>query len=251
MDASAPTPSFPVPGAEPQQPPKKKGCLGLGCLAWLAVFGGIFLFFLLIGGILVYQSVSWVMRGPESTVANYPPLQISAGEEEDVRRVVQSWDAAKQQGAVSDEYMTPAVFNAVIERVREYEKQQGKAKANAPLHFRGGFTDDGGFNVKFTVPVESDNKSVVQYMNVEASFDLEIAEGQITTGRVKEFKLRGEPAPLLARQFINMMVWVFREKSKQPNARNADEIEGLRRIKLLKREGERLHLVLDGKEMKE
>lgn len=236
----------------PVEPPKKKG---LGCLGILAIIVGIFAVLLLILGIMVWQAVTWIKNAPEAAMPNYPKLALSEGEQEDVERIIGRIDQANKANTVAEEHVTPAVFNGIIDWLQKEEARRGKTKSDAPLVFRGAFNGD-NLEVKATFPAtdpDSKQKLEGKYVNVDVLFDVEIVEGEITKADVKHLKLAGKDMPMLARGFVNSMVAGVKEASKQAKQRNDpnDPMKWLQAIKLLKREGDRLHVIIDGSKFDE
>jgi len=235
--------------AEPQQGqqprPKKFGCLR-GCLVAL----GIGIFGAAVVAILVWQSVAWLKNAPEERIAQYEPIGLSPGEEEDVARVIAGVDEAKRNGAVYDEYLTPRVFNGAFEKILETERQKGPVKSGTPLFLRGSFEGD-HMALKITAPAEGEGSGAPaekKYINAEGVFDLAIENGEITQAKVYKLTLRGRQAPFLSRMVVNWFLGQLKEKTHlEKNSPTND----LAVIKLLRREGDRLHIVLDAKKIAE
>jgi len=229
----------PPPAGSPPSAPKQ----GLGCLAWLAIVAGILVLMLLIAGVLVWQAVSWVKNGAEPAIASYAPLKLSPGEQEDVDRVVVELYTAKDGKKLLEEYVSPVVFNAVVERMMNDEKRKGTAKPDAPLFVRGAFEGD-AFGLKLTAPATDPDKHTVipnQFFNAEVFFDLEIVDGELVKAEIRNARLKGVDAPWAARKWVNHALNKEREKFKK-----SDESNKLRAFKLFRREGDRLHVILDG-----
>lgn len=223
--------------------PEKKS--SFGCLKMLVIAAAFVAIILLIFGIMVWNAISWVQNSPEPKMASYPPLQLSPGEKEDVTRVLNELGAATQTGTDVDEYVTPQVFNGAIEKLMEDEKKKKTAKPDAPVNFRAAFAER-GFDVMLTVPASDQKTKEItpnMYVNADVVFDLEIANGQIAELEIIKMTLHDRPAPVLARIVYSR----FSEALKSNQQNNADF--GV--IKTLKREGERVHIVLDGKKLKE
>lgn len=261
-----------LPTTPPANPPKKK----LGCLKIFLILCGIAAFFITIAVILVVQAVSWLKNAAEAAPVSYPPLQVSPGEQEDVDRIFKGLEAASERGAVFDEYVTPAVFNAVFEKIIEGERQKPNAKKNeGPVTIRAAFAGD-KLAVKTSFYAEengekppkgkdkpkpkTDGKETLEqdppaprpapeppkYINAEAVFELEIEEGEITKLSVDSVKLRGREAPFLPRVVLNFFLSQLKEKSRLEKTNPGNKLSA---VKLLKREGERLHIIVDGKRM--
>jgi hypothetical protein len=82
-----------------------------------------------------------------------------------------------------------------------------------------------------------------QYINAEATFDLEIVDGAITKARVHRLVCHGRPAPFLVRVGANVALW-FVKKEKEKVKDRPENALGV--VRLLKHENGRLHVILDG-----
>ena len=245
----------------PQPPPKKSsGCLKAALItAGICLAAGFFVTAIVVA--LVVQSVSWLQNAGEPTMATYEPLALSPGEEEDVERVMKGIGEAKDHGTLYDEYVTPAVFNGAVQKIIDEEHRKGTAKPDAPLAVRGSFVDD-CMALKLTLPAKQEQAAAApaapagpalpvperKYINAQAVFDLEVVDGVVTKAHVRKLTLRGREAPLLPRLVFNVLLWYWRDTSRQ---QKGSLQSGLSAIKLLRREGNRLHITLDGQRMVE
>lgn len=239
----APAPVFPPP------PAPSKGMSG--CLKALLIVAGILAFFMLVVGIVVWQVVSWFANMVQTEPVTYAPLALSAGEQEDVQRILVGLNDAKQKAQEFDEYVTPQVFNGVVEKILQGERDKGKK--DVPLGLRGGF--DGG-SIKLQVSAKADQKqldtagkqnaTIPYYVNAEAIFDLEIVDGEAKAVKIQSLKLGGREAPTVLHWIIRNQLDEELKKHKNQKGKGENPFGA---VKLLKREGDRLHLVLDGKKM--
>lgn len=230
-----------------QQQPKKSS----GCLKVFLIVAGVVVFCILVVGIMIYQSVSWLSNAPETSATVYPPLTFSEGEQEDIDRVIVSVDQAKRKQTVVEETsITPAVFNGVIQRILDGERAKHPQKKDIPLAIRGDF-DSGQMHLKITMPVPPEKapkgspKSPL-FINGEAWFNIEIVEGEIKQLSIDRILIRGKDAPFLARVFLNHFIDIARQENQRLKKSPENPLSA---IKLLKREGDRLHIILDGKRM--
>ncbi len=214
-----------------------------GCLRALLWILGVFVFGIIILALLIWQSVSWLKNAPERTAATYPPLQLSGGEKEDVDRVMQGIQQAKNKDSLLEEYITPAVFNGLMEKLLEHERAKGKAEV--PLTVRGALAENNQLRIQMTVPTKQESTEL--FINADAVFRVEVVDGEIKDIGVSKLILRGRETPLLARWVVNMGV----EGVKQSTKQDKGEVHRLKGIKLLKRDGDRLHFILDGKAIRE
>ncbi|MGD0091676.1 MAG: hypothetical protein ABSE73_17310 [Planctomycetota bacterium] len=225
----------------------------------IAVAAGAFLVFVL--AILVWQSVAWLKNSGEPRMAEYEPLNLSPGEEEDVQRVMNGINEAKQKDTVYNEYMTTRVFNGAMQKIIEDEQRKATPKPDAPLFVRGAFVD-GRMSMRFTIPVKPEETGGPpqpqkaapglvperKYVNAEALFDLDIENGEILRAELHKLVLRGRDAPLLVRWVVSYLLGAEKARSHQQKDSPANHF---RAIKLLRREGDRLHIMLDGARLRE
>lgn len=236
--------------ADPVQPPPQKS--SFGCLKILAILAGVIALVLVVIVVLVWQTISWVKNAPETTMATYPPLQLSAGEKEDVDRIITKLWAAQPNKAIVDEYVSPEVFNGVMEKIIEEERKKSANKSDQPAYVRGGFNGP-DMELKITTPFTDASTKQTQYVNVDIIFDCEIEDGKFKQLEVKQLLVHDAPPPFIARSYINMITKALQQGNmQQVNAQNGQKnpLEGLEVIKQLKREGNKVHFVIDGSKMK-
>ncbi len=197
-------------------------------------------------GVGIYRAASWATTVKESTPATYAPLVVSPGEKEDVDRMIQRFTMAseKKDTSLIDETITATVLNAIIDRVNEGEKAKG-GRTNLEA-FRGGFD---GEHFKVATTFKSDDKdnpgSPQKYVNLEATFDLEIVDGAVTKLSAQKLVIGGKEAPLLVRTAAWVVVESIREAINNKDQPNSKDFDGIKALKLLKREGDRIHIIID------
>jgi len=248
-NAAPPAVSGPPAPVFPPPPGPTKGMSG--CLKLLLIVAGILAFFMLIVGIVVWQVVSWVTNMVQPQPVAFAPMTLSAGEQEDVQRILQGLNDAKQKGLEFDEYLTPQVFNGTLERLLQGERDKGKQ--DVPVGVRGAI-EGGAMRVQFSAKADQkaletagkQNATTPFYVNGEVTFDLEIADGQAKVVKLESLKLGGRQAPAI-------LMWIIRkqvdEALKLQNVKKGNGENPFGAVKVLKREGDRLHLVLDGKKI--
>jgi len=243
MNDQPTVPSQPTPSPFP--PPKKSS----GCLKAFLWVAGIVLFLFIIVAILIWQSVSWLKNAPEPKIATYPALKLAPGEEEDVNRIIASIDQAKQRDALCEEYITPTVFNGLMEKILDGERAKGKL--DVPLFLRAGLVDSDKLELKITQPMKDEKApdGAALFVNAEVVFRLEIVDGELRQANIDKLVLRGRDAPFLSRVVVNHLVAGIKAASQQD--KNNTKENKLIAIKLLKRDGDRIHIILDGKTMRE
>ena len=230
--------------------PERKS--SFGCLKILAIVAGIFAIMLIIFGILVWQTISWFKNAAEPTIATYAPLNLSEGEKEDVDRIIMKVSTAQASKAIVDEYVTPEVFNGVMEKIIAEDKKKNKSKANDTVVFRGGFHDN-DYEVKFSTSIKDASSTTPQFVNIDLFFDCEMDEGRFTKLDVKQVIMHDRPVPFFARLYLSTVTKALEQTGKAPPAASGTQqnpFEDLKIIKLLKREGNKIHVILDGAKMK-
>ena len=232
--------STPLPTAGPQ--PQKSS----GCLRWFLICAGIVAFMFMLVVLVVWQFVSWIKNAPEPTAASCPALVLSEGEQEDVARVLTNIESVKKTRSDMDESISPAVFNGVLERMLEGERQKHLKQQDVPLFLRASLADN-ALNVKTSVPYIPALPAKM-YLNMEIQGQVEIVEGEIKRLHVDKAVVRGTEAPFLGRFIMRFFTDAITQQNREPKNRDTNE---LRAIKLLKIEGGRLHVILDGKIMDE
>ncbi len=222
--------------AEPTEK-KKSSC---GC-CFLKIVGVIVLLSLVVGvivGINAIKTKKWMESAEEAQPASYTPLRISAGEQEDVDRVIQVIHRAQADKKLVDETISPNVFNGVVNAIIEGEKAKGKSPELDPLRLS---IDGDHFNVAATARIKGKNK----FANIEAVFDFEVEEGKITKLDVHKIVAGGNEAPFVVKTGIGVMIAGFK---KGINENTTPEARKFRGFRLVKREGDRIHIVIDPNE---
>lgn len=222
-----------------------------GCLKILLIVAGFLAFCVLVVGIFVWQFVSWVQNMVVPTPTAFAPLALSAGEKEDVQRVIQGLTDAKQKRQEFDEYVTPSVFNGVLEQILQDERKKGKQ--DVPLGVRIGF-EGGSMTFKFSAVANAEQLNAAgkqgattpYYMNGEAAFDLEVVDGEPKAVKIERLKLGGRETPSVVMWFLRKTLDEELKKNKLRDANGKNPFEA---VKLLKREGDRLHVILDGRKI--
>lgn len=226
---------------DPNVKPKSKSSCGCCFLKILAV---CFVLGLIVAGVVGYfivNTASWFTTAVETTPAIYAPLNIAAGEQQDVERVIQKLQAGKAQKEVIDETISPTVFNGIVEQIIQGEKDKGKS--NDLEAFRLGLDGD-HFQVALTTKTQNPDKSNPGqgYFNIKSSFDLEIEDGKIVNINIQKLTAGGKEAPTIIRFGLNKVLETIRDGTNKEAEKN---MKKLTFIKLLKRDGDRLHVVLD------
>jgi hypothetical protein len=220
--------------------PEEKKKSSWGC-CFLKVVGVVVVLALIAGAVFGYfavQSGKWLESAQESAPAAYPPLAVSAGEQEDVQRLLQRINTAKTDKTVIDETITPMVFNGVVDKIIQGEKDKGKDPDMDA--FRLGVDGD-HFTVTATKKVK-DKMGATKYANIQATFDCEIEEGKINKLDVQKVVAGGNEAPFSVKSVLAVGIEAFK---KGVNDNTSPEANKFKAFKLVKREGDRLHIIID------
>jgi hypothetical protein len=106
-----------------------------------------------------------------------------------------------------------------------------------------------------SVPAKDmDNKNILPglYRNVEIDGELEIVDGVITQLEAQRVSMGRQDAPFLARRFIHTMTGEIKQASLNAKSNPQHNVNNpLNAFKLLRREGDRYHVVLDGSQLKD
>lgn len=247
----------PVPDAATPAPPRKSGCLKA-----VLVLAGVFLFLLGAIGILVWQSYSWVKNGCEAAPTKHPRVELTDAEDKEASRAFNALWQCMELGVDFDQHFSPNVFNAVVERIIESEHLNNDKDypPGNPLPTVFLALEGGRYVLHVSVPARDEQNGRVkpnQFYNVVANFDLDVADGVATRVQVHSARLAGREAPFIARWAIHQFTESLKSSAApaKPKPGESGKPDAERRplaaIKKLALSGDDIHLVLDGKKMKE
>lgn len=222
-------------------PPKRRG-MSFGCQIVLVVCGLLALTVIALV-ISTYNAVQWMQQGVEATPTQYPAVELAPAEEMDLVSHQVTFDRAQRNGNDFDATFTPKLFN---EFLRREAKKKKEAWENDP--FEGGdvtFLDDG---IKFRATWKDPNN---QYVNLIVTGDFAIEEG-IVRARLDTLKLAGRDAPWVAMWIARKALSAAESGQFTKNGKPDPHYERFKKMfKLLKREGDKIHVILDGDALKE
>jgi len=221
----------------PNDNPKKKSSCGCCFLKVLGVFVALVLVVGIIVGYFVNQTMKWAEKTKESTPVAYAPLVIAPGEQEDVESIIQRIHNAKKDKSVIDVTVSPNVFNGVIDKISGFEREKGKEPDFEA--FRLGLEGE-HFTLSATKKIKEGGEQ--KYVNVQLTFDCEIEDGHINTLTAHKIIAGGNEAPGIVKTFLSFAVDKF---VKGVNDGTTPEARKLNVFKLVKREGDRVHIILD------
>jgi len=227
-----------------QPPSTPKSSLGC-CL--LKIFLALFFMFVIAVCVVlynVYRVGSWVAGALEETPATFEKLSISDGEQQDITRILQELQPGQANAKLVDERITPNVFNGVLDGIIQGEKNKGKRNELEGL--RGGL-DGEHLSLSFSKETTTD-KGDHGYINGKASLDLEIEDGVIKQAQVNSLNLGGREAPWTVLFAVNN--FALKKLIDPDDTQTMQKTSGLHFIKLLKRDGDRLHIIVDPSQIK-
>lgn len=221
-----------------------KSSLGCCLLKIFAVLCLLAVMAMGVAGFFVWRTYNWFATIPQKTPAAYAKLELGEGEKQDVDRLITEIGEAKNKRGIIDESITPDVFNGVIDKVMEINKSEGKKSDLVAV--RAGFQGE-HFTLAFTAKDNDKPGQEQLYWNFVATFDLMVEDGQITKFDLIDLKAGDHETPMVARTIIDRVMLSVNDALKQPNAdkKARDAAETLRLFKLIKREGDRIHIILD------
>jgi len=217
-----------------QLPRPRLGCFWKGFLIFLAVL----LLVVLFAGWQVYRTKSWIENAAESTPAALPQVRLSQEEEEGVGRLYASYEACWKEKKDLDLVLTPAQFNRIMEDQVRKEKAKGtgeKGPEAMQLAFEGRETV-----VRGAAPVR---ERPGMYYNFEVRGEVAVDHGHAAWS-LGAIRLRGQEAPWGALIAARIAIGRLLSEQKDRFAKGEDSL--FSRIKLLRREGDKVHLILDG-----
>lgn len=186
----------------------------------------------------VYRTKSWIENAAESTPAVLPQVRLSQEEEDGVGRLYAGYDACWKEKKDLDLVLTPAQFNRILEDQARKEKAKGTGEQGLEamqLAFEGRETV-----VRGAAPVR---ERPGMYYNFEVRGEVAVDHGQATWS-LGAVKLRGQEAPWGALIAARIALGRVLSEQKDRFAKGGDSV--FSRIKLLRREGDKVHLTLDG-----
>ncbi|MCZ7643711.1 MAG: hypothetical protein M5U26_00260 [Planctomycetota bacterium] len=227
---SGEAPPFIGPGSA--QPPKKKS--GLGCWLWVLIFLGLFL---LAVGICVYSVVStfkWIENAAESAPQQVPAVNLSDPQVLDLQQTYLKYRACYLEKKDFEAMLTFDQLNHIIQEEKKKQENRQDPEAKDRIHFE---TAGDAIRTRFT----HYDKDTGRYLNVECVGNAYIENRQLTL-TIDSLKMAGKEAPWGVRKLANWFVSAVKEEQ----SKKSDEQNPLRFIKLLKREGDKIHVILDG-----
>ena len=216
------------------QPPRSRlGCFWKGFLISLAVL----LLIVLLVGWQAYRTKSWIENGAESTPATPPQVRLSAEEEQGLNETRSSYEASYREKKDFDAVLTPAQFNRIVEDQIRNERAAGKQPGVEALQlaFEGRETV-----VRGAAPVR---ERPGMYHNFEVRGEVAVDHGHAAWS-LGAIRLRGQEPPWAA--LVVARIAIGKKLTEQEELFTKGQDSLFSRIKLLRREGDKVHLILDG-----
>jgi hypothetical protein len=191
----------------------------------------------LFAGWQVYRTKSWIENGAESTPAALPQVRLSAEEEQGVNGTRASYEASYREKKDFDAVLTPAQFNCIVEDQIRNERAAGKQPGIEALQlaFEGRETV-----VRGAAPAR---ERPGMYHNFEVRGEVAIDHGHAAWS-LGAIRLRGQEPPWAALVAARIAIGKKLAEQEELFAKGQDSLFG--RIKLLRREGDKVHLIFDG-----
>lgn len=208
----------------------------LGCQILL----GVGLVVLLLGGFLIVSAIrakNWFEQNAEQAPVQYATPTLTAEEEQGLEKFFwQYWKAYKEKSDLEVAF-TPQQFNAFVMREVAKKKKAGTAKSQDAEAFQAAFEGE-----RLVVRIALPGKSGM-FLNFEARGNLTL-ENRRVTWSLDALTLGGKEAPWLALFIVRQEMKTLVEAYEQGSGNPKNPFES---FKLLRREGERIHLIADGK----
>jgi len=217
----------------------QKNGLGLGCQIFVGL--GLLALALFVTGVVLFaDTVSWFANAAQPKPVSYPPVHLSAKEELELRKIEQQLVRVKANGQDLDILVSPNQLNAFLEGEKQRKvTTEGKEPKKTPA-VRFSFE---GEDTVLRASISIENK---HYLNLEVAGRLSVRDGKPKL-RVKRLKLGGQDAPWLVMAFLQR----FLPKLEKATFKDRGTRIVFETVKVLERQGSRIHLVLDGKKLQE
>ncbi len=227
------------PGDSPSAP--KKSGLSLGCQIFLGL-GLVTLLLFIVGVVMVVNSVSWVANAQQPAPLQFDPVEISAKDELELKKMGEQLKISTKNEQIFDVKISPRQLNAFIQEQQKQEAENNATNSKKEPLVRFAFEEKSTvFRASFPTPQKT-------YVNLEVAGDINISEGK-PVFKLDRIKLGGQEAPYLVRAFLDTILNHLEKATLQEMPPEVRKV--LLAVKLLKREGDEIHLILDGQVLKE
>jgi len=219
---------------EPAAPPRSR----LGCF-WktlIAIVVSLVLIVLLFAW-QAHRIKTWVENGVESTPASFPTPRLSADEQRTVDDLYRDYEQHYVQKKDLDILLSTGQFNHMVAENIAKQKARGNFVQMEALQvaFEGPQTVFRG-----SAPVP-DQPGMFFNFEVRGAFAI---ENQKASWRIDDIRLHGQDGPMGTKAILQGLLRKGFDEQEQRHAQGQDSI--FRRVKLLRREGDQIHAILNG-----
>jgi len=225
--------------AEPGQettPRKKSGC----CLKGILIMGGLLLLLIILVIWQVLSVKSWIEDGMESSPAALPQPELTEEEQKGIEDIYTSYPKHYEKGTDVDVLLTPAQFNSLVAENIAKEKAKGRKVDLDALQV----SFDGPATVLRGTALVPEREGLYYNFEVRGEFAIENAKA---TCNVEQVRLRGVDAPFSAKTVMREALRKGLTEQEKRFNEGRDSI--FARLKLLKREGDKIHVILNGEHL--
>lgn len=212
--------------------------MSTGCQVVLG-FALLFLAIVVVGVAVVVHSLAWFGNAVQKTAAQYPVPTLSATEELELQRIGAQYRTCYNEKQDFEIRFSPNQLNVFVDREITRKKEDETLQPDEPVAFNLALEKDHTV-LKLCVPTDDG-----QFINLEVAGNVLVKDRRVQI-RLDKAKLGGKEAPWLVMQ-------VFRYLARQLSTgktKNSPELdEFLNRVKLLERDGDKIHLIMDGKNL--
>jgi hypothetical protein len=199
----------------------------------------LFLVIVVVGVGLVIHSLAWFGNAAQKTPAQYPAPELSTSEELELRSLGAQYRVCYDEKKDFEIRFSPNQLNAFVEREIARKKRNDSLGPEEPVAFHVWFEKNQTV-LKLSIPSEDGN-----YINMEMGGDIMVRNGRLHV-RLGKLKLGDQEAPWLVMQVFRYLA----SQLSKGEAKNSPELDDfLKRVKLLERDGEKIHLIMDGKSL--
>ncbi|MBE7466034.1 MAG: hypothetical protein HS116_21370 [Planctomycetes bacterium] len=212
-------------------PPAKKG---MGCWLYVLFLLGFLGLGIVIIAVLFYNSISWVAESMEGEALPPVVTELNPAEQADLWKKVVQYRQCYQEKKDFETYLTFEQFNYFLQHEIDKKKAKGLKEPLAHVYLK-----PEGDKIRATWSIYQEKEG--KYLNLETLGDLQVESRKLSV-TLDELKMGGKEAPSLVMWFARN----FAQKAQEDQHKNPKAQEA---VKLLKREGDKIHIHLDGQHL--
>jgi hypothetical protein len=196
-----------------------------------------FLLLVLLFALQAFRIKSWVENGAESAPAALPAPRLSEDEQREIEDLYRNYEKHYVQKKDLDILLTPEQFNHLAaESIAKQKAKGNKTEMEAlQIAFEGPQTVFRG-----TAPVP-ERSGLYYNFEFRGAFSIENSKA---SWKVDDVRLRGQDGPMGTGAILQEVLRKVFAEQEARYARGSDSV--FRRVKLLRREGDKLHAILVG-----